>query len=92
MSEPTIDERLQWPPLKQIAWWLNWIDEEYGLSNYQQLCDEIERLGNAQKAELEAIRAIVERVEKRIGESYGFGIKGECQAMQDELAAMEKPK
>jgi len=40
--------------------------------------------------ELEAIRAFVERVEKRIGESYGFGIKGECQAMQDELAAMEK--
>jgi hypothetical protein len=41
------------------------------------------------RAMLQTVREFVARVEKRIGESYGFGIKGECQAMREELAAME---
>jgi hypothetical protein len=40
--------------------------------------------------ECRIIRAFVERVEHRIEERYGFGLKAECKTMREELAAMEK--
>jgi hypothetical protein len=92
MTEPSIDEMLIW--VSGLEHWnpdtLN--DNKVMLRAIRAILEqhrEVEALCN-RNVQLEAIRAFVKRVERRIEERYGFGLKAECKTMREELAAMEK--
>ena len=90
MSEPTIDEMLES---------LKYADDHYGVQNYLDIRAILEQHRhneeNAKRADLSAIRAFVERVEKRLpdydtGRTADAMLKAYRRAVYDELAAMEK--
>jgi len=99
MSEPTIDEMLEWlgrfSNYQRMTIPIRAILEQHRLDNTEaeysgEVLAELTRL-----EELAAIRAFVERVEKRLPEySSGRGadewLKNYHRAVKDELAEMEK--
>jgi len=98
MAEPTIDDLLAS---------LKYADDQYGVQNYlairaileqhksAELCADAILTKHRRVIELEAIRAFVERVEKRLpdydtGRTADAMLKAYRRAVYDELAAMEK--
>ena len=98
MPEPTIDEMLES---------LKYADDHYGVQNYLDIRAILEQhrdlrpvpigalLALRENHKLEAIRAFVERVEKRLpdydtGRTADAMLKAYRRAVYDELAAMEK--
>jgi len=93
-TEPTIDEMIEWLEYAPEDWgsWKGDYKDPIPIA-IRAILEQVklmEQMGVRKQVQLEAIRAFVERVEHRIEERYGFGLKAECKTMREELAAMER--